>query len=164
MNVSNFTLTEETMNRINKPLTYQEKGALRRKKLREIAESGKIKFAKNRKELANMMGFDPTKQGGYQWVGYNVKNGWLKETITGYTSEGYAEYEYEFIDKDKKQRVEPTVRTTQPPALPKPDKEVVPPADTDKPIVVTIYKGETTVAFENITAKMAAEIIKNILQ
>ena len=153
MNASKVTITNETM---DKKITNKQKGKLRMDRLREAAKSGKLAFAKNRNDVAEMVGYLPGQNGGYQWVLYNIQKGVLKEEIVKYNNYGRAEYIYTFNDPEDK-----TKKTIEKMVAEQPQIII---SDEEKPIMITIYKGDMTISLENITAEMAADIIKSIVK
>lgn len=165
MNVSNLVITGETMEKANKPLSNRKKGELRTQKLKELAESGKLSMIKTRGDLAEAVGYTYAQRGnaGYQWVHYKIERGELKETLVGYTDNGAAEYEYQYVGKPKKgtplvgnfRVVEPKVVIEE-----KAEEPTVLATNT----VVTIYRGDTTIAIENISDTALVNIIKEFVK
>lgn len=153
MNASKVTITNETM---DKKITNKQKGKLRMDRLREVSKSGKLAFAKNRNDVAEMVGYLPGQNGGYQWVLYNIQKGVLKEEIVKYNNYGRAEYFYTFNDPEEKNE-----KKTEKIAAEQPQIII---SDEEKPIVITIYKGETTITFENISSDVVSDILKSILK
>ena len=101
MEISRLIFTKETKEKMNKELTRKEKGKLRYNKLEELADNGKLALAKNRTEVANLVGMPdngPTKT-GYKWVSGLVRNGYIKETVTGIGRNGKMEFEYSLTSK-----------------------------------------------------------------
>lgn len=101
MEISRLIFTKETKEKMNKELTRKEKGKLRYNKLEELADNGKLSLAKNRIEVANLVGVPdngPTKT-GYKWVSGLVRNGYVKETVTGIGRNGKMEFEYSLTSK-----------------------------------------------------------------
>lgn len=178
--------------KMNQPLNGRQKGKLRIKKLRELSKNGRLQFIRTRSDLAEAIGFpyDQKMNAGYQWVLARIRKGVLKETITGYTEDGHAEYEYQFIDPDKKPHKKPATATI---TVPRPtDFEIVrEPSETEKKLaekraeemykamseqydkdakaredkpMVAIYRGDTTIVLNNMSAEMMVEIIKSVIQ
>lgn len=80
---------------MSKGLTALELGKLRFEKLKELERDGKIGYAKNRYELAKMLGFtEQQKKSGYQWVSNNVRRKHIVEHISGLNKYGKMEFEY----------------------------------------------------------------------
>ena len=101
MEISRLIFTKETKEKMNKELTKREKGKLRYNRLEELAGNGKLALAKNRTEVAHLVGMPddgPTKT-GYKWVSGLVRNGYIKETIVGIGRNGKMEFEYSLTSK-----------------------------------------------------------------
>lgn len=143
---------------MNRPLNNRDKGRLRKEKLEELAKSGKLAFIKNRADLAEAVGFayEQRHKAGYQWVNYNLMKGVLKEKLTGYTDNGLAEYEYEYVEAKPKEKpvvkVQPVIWTD----------EAVKMSDSIKPMTITITKGDLTIRIEHADKGVVEDIIKSI--
>lgn len=168
MNISNFTLTKETKEKMNRPLNNRDKGRLRKEKLEELAKSGKLAFIKNRADLAEAVGFtyEQRHKAGYQWVNYNLLKGALKEKLTGYTDNGLAEYEYEYVgDKPKVKTTKPDMSAKEPVVKVQPviwTDEAVKMPDSIKPMTITITKGDLTIRIEHADKGVVEDIVKSI--
>lgn len=166
MNVSNLVITGETMEKANKPLSNRKKGELRTQKLKELAESGKLSMIKTRGDLAEAVGYTYAQRGnaGYQWVHYKIERGELKETLVGYTDNGAAEYEYQYVGKNI---ATPSKEATES-ALAMYDKLKQDSIEQSMAELtsstVTIYKGDTTIAIENISDTTLVNIIKEFVK
>lgn len=143
---------------MNRPLNNRDKGRLRKEKLQELASSGKLAFIKNRADLAEAVGFtyEQRHKAGYQWVNYNLMKGILKEKLTGYTDNGLAEYEYEYVEK--KPKAKPAVKA-QPVIW---TDEAAKMADSIKPMTITITKGDLTIRIEHADRGVVEDIVKSI--
>lgn len=166
MNVSNLVITGETMAKANKPLSNRKKGELRTQKLKELAESGKLSMIRTRGDLAEAVGYTYSQRGnaGYQWVHYKIEKGELKETLVGYTENGSAEYEYQYLGK---KTTTPSKEATES-ALAmydrlKQDSIEQSMAELNSPMV-TIYKGDITISLEFMSEEGIAQIIKSIME
>ncbi len=93
MKVSRLIFTKETKDKMNKSLNKREKGRLRSAKLKELDNDGRLAVAKNRYEVASMVGVS-NKQVGYNWVSTLIKRKKITEILTGVNQYGQAEYEY----------------------------------------------------------------------
>lgn len=165
MNVSNLVITGETMEKANKPLSNRKKGELRSQKLKELAESGKLSMIRTRGDLAEAVGYPYAQRNnaGYQWVHYRIERGELIETLVGYTDNGAAEYEYQYIGKPKK--VTPLAedfKVAEPKVVLEDQKEE--PTVLATNTVVTIYKGDITIAVENVSDTALVDIIKEFVK
>lgn len=178
---------------MSKGLTNQKKGELRLKALREFANSGRLAFCKNRYQIAEGVGFPPEQVGkaGYQWVQYNIRKGVLREQITGLTNYGTAEYEYQFIDPEENKKVVSRGIEEAVKEFPNLIKKVEEPTEEEKEqskrkaeemyrameeqyekekdekptsTIITIYRGDTTVAIENVSTELILKIIKSVVE
>lgn len=165
MEVSKLTITGETMEKATKQLNNRQKGELRSKKLKELADSGRLAMIKNRPDLAEAVGYSQRDKNfaGYSWVQYKVDKGVLEERLVGFNNNGRAEYEYIYHGEPKP--AERKYRKSQPVVEPTPVNEMLKAAfKEEKSPTLTIYKGDMTISLENITAEMAADIIKSIME
>ena len=154
------------MEKANKPLSNRKKGELRTLKLKELAESGKLSMIKTRGDLAEAVGYTYAQRGnaGYQWVHYKIEKGELKETLVGYTDNGAAEYEYQYIGRPK--NVAPlagVLKAVEPKVVLEDQKEEGPTVLATN-TVITIYKGDTTIAIENVSDTALVDIIKEFVK
>lgn len=159
---------------MNKKLGNRKKGELRKQKLIELANSGKLAMIKSRGDLAEAVGFtyQQRNKAGYQWVKYKVDKGELKERLTGY-EDGIAVYEYEYTG------AKPEVKTTK--KFPEPRKEVVERVLEDYDRLkqdsieksleklstyptLTIYRGETTIAVDNMCEEYIVRAIEAVIR
>lgn len=163
MNISNFTLTKETKEKMNKPLSNKQKGALRSQKLKELAESGKLAMIKNRGDLAEAVGYPYAQRNtsGYQWIHYKIERGELIERITGYTDDGHAEYEYQYVEPKAKpaEPVSPVVKVSEPART---VNEMLEDAFKGSNMTITITKGDLTIRIEHADKGVVEDIIKSI--
>lgn len=159
MNISNFTLTKETKERMNKPLSNKQKGALRSQKLKELAESGKLAMIKTRGDLAEAVGYPYAQRNtsGYQWIHYKIERGELLERITGYTDDGHAEYEYQYVEA--KPKAEPVVKVSEPVRT---VNEMLEDAFKGSNMTITITKGDLTIRIEHADKGVVEDIVKSI--
>ena len=159
MNISNFTLTKETKEKMNRPLNNRDKGRLRKEKLQELAKSGKLAFIKSRADLAEAVGFtyEQRHKAGYQWVNYNLMKGVLKEKLTGYTDNGLAEYEYEYVEE--KPKAKPVVKASEPVRT---VNEMLEDAFKGSNMTITITKGDLTIRIEHADKGVVEDIVKSI--
>lgn len=166
MNVSNLVITGETMAKANKPLSNRRKSELRTQKLKELAESGKLAMIRSRGDLAEAVGYTYSQRNsaGYQWVHYKIERGELKETLVGYTENGAAEYEYQYVGK---KIAMPSKEATES-ALAmydrlKQDSIEQSMAELNSPMV-TFYKGDITISLEFMSEEGIAQIIKEVMK
>lgn len=159
MNISNFTLTKETKEKMNKPLSNKQKGALRSQKLKELAESGKLAMIKTRGDLAEAVGYPYAQRNtsGYQWIHYKIERGELLERITGYTDDGHAEYEYQYVEA--KPKAEPVVKVSEPVRT---VNEMLEDAFKGSNMTITITKGDLTIRIEHADKGVVEDIVKSI--
>ena len=148
------TISEETMSKAEK-ITAQHKGALRLKKLEEIASNGTLQKCKSRYDVAKACGYtDSQKTAGYAWAKNAVKRGKLVEHLAGrnpYTNQ--AEYEYS-LGSEKVKTIE----------LPKEEPVVGVYGVGDTTLLVAIKKGDLSVEITGAPIDYAREIIKTIIK
>ena len=82
MFASRLTVSEETKKQGE--LTTRQRGELRWKKLKELANDGRLSAAGTRKEVAIMCGYDKDDKAGQSWVNNLVNRGYLTETLMGF--------------------------------------------------------------------------------
>lgn len=166
MDISNLTITKETRNEMGKQLSKTKKSELRLAKLRELAESGKLKFIKTRGDLAEAVGYPYMQRStsGYSWVNYQIQKGILKERITGYGDSGLAEYEYEYVPNPPRPNpLKEELKVAEPKRQAKTVNEMLKDAfDEPEGMVINIVRGDMTVCIENANKAVLAEIIKAI--
>ena len=169
MEVSRLTFTDETKKRMTKGLTKREKGRLRFERLKEAAEDGRLQRAKTRAEVAHLAGFTRGQyKTGYSWVMNMLTRKHLFERISGMAPNGRAEYEYtlgpdpiygvktdavvQHISQKKDEMAGKCyeVATEEPKVLATPNK-------------VTIKYGELSIELEQISAKVVAELVTDLL-
>lgn len=157
-------ITKETQEKLNKPLNAKQKGELRMKRLREIANTGEINKAKTKWELAKMCGYtEKERANGYAWVMYLIKQKKVIETIVAYDQYGKAEYEYALnFEKSKPNPLKETFKVAEPTR--KPDELVEKKVERSENIIMTIRKGDAEIKVENGGQQMAVEIIKLIVK
>lgn len=157
-------ISKETQEKLNKPLNAKQKGELRMKRLREIANTGEISKAKTKWELAKMCGYtERERSNGYAWVMYLIRQKKIIETIVAYNQYGKAEYEYALnFEKSKPNPLKETFKVAEPTR--KPDELVENKAGRSENIIMTIRKGDTEIKVENGGQQMVVEIIKLIVK
>lgn len=96
------TFTPEFKNKTKKKLSGERKKELRFQCLADAEKNGELDKAKSRYDVAKLAGFtEKQRQSGYQWVYHQIKAGFIKEYIAGYTKNGLAEYEYHVAEPKK---------------------------------------------------------------
>lgn len=154
------------MAKANKPLSNRKKGELRTQKLKELAESGKLSMIRNRGDLAEAVGYTYSQRSGagYQWVHYKIERGELKETFVGYTENGSAEYEYQYIGKQqnvsRKEAVDQVLEEYEKLKQESIEENM---AKLTSPMV-TFYKGDITISLEFMSEEGIAQIIKEVMK
>lgn len=159
-------LTDKTKKEMNKVLTKHHKGALLARRLKEVAENGKLSQARTRFDVARLVGYtEGQRASGYAWVKRMIKIGVLSETLDGLNEYGKANYQFFYNgvkteSKKKEQTVEPveTIEVAETPIETKVTMET-----TDKTIL-TLYHGETTLAIEGASGDTIIEIVKTIVK
>lgn len=155
MEVSQLTISKETMEQAQRKLTPQEKGDIMLGRLEEIDKSGALAQARTRNDVALYCGYSVANiKAGYAWVKNLIKRGILEEVLVSKQGR-VAEYQYYYKGKQpKKTFYAPAIGAT-PVATP-----VVEASNT----LITIYHGDTTIAIENVGREMLADIISTIIK
>lgn len=162
-------LTNETKKEMNKKLTNHHKGVLLARRLKEVAENGKLSQARTRFDVAKLVGYtEGQRASGYAWVKRMVEIGVLTETFEGFSKYGKPEHQFfyngttaDIANKSNKKAVqEPTAQ---------PAENFVGTVENSEPTVVaqtvlTLYHGETTLAVEGVGGDTIIEIVKSIIK
>lgn len=86
-------------------LSTTEKNDLRRKKLQELSDSGRLQFITTRRELGQALGFTvDEEQKAVSFIGWLVKKGCLKDVLDGYDDRGVGRHHYTLTDVPMKGR------------------------------------------------------------
>lgn len=158
MEVSKLTLTKETKEKMEKPLSAMERGKLMWAKIVEAERDGRLQQAKYRNDIASIAGYTDKKR-GYSWVSNMIKRGAIRETIYAPGEYTYAigeapKFEYTGNKMNKTAPVENiTVTPTANETINKPSTE------TGR---VVIECGEMRITMENVGVEYAKEIIKTL--
>lgn len=162
-------LTDETKQKMSKELTKHHKGALLSRRLKEVAESGKLSQARTRFDVAKLVGYtEGQRASGYAWVKRMVKLGVLTETFEGISKYGKPEHQFYYNGT--------TAEVMAGERKPNPLKEefkvaepIVETVENSEPTVVaqtvmTLYHGETTLSVEGVSGDTIVEIVKSIIK
>lgn len=115
MEVSKLTITKDTMKRAGK-MTPRERGKLLFARLEEAERDGRLSKAKDRRDVAEIAGYERDSISGYNWVSTLVRRGNISETFRGWGKNGAREVEYHlakrpsYEHREKKKKKAPTVR------------------------------------------------------
>lgn len=95
MDASNTSVifTDEFKKKTKTKVSQRRKAELRLKKLVESNENGKLMAAKNRYQVAEIVGYPPQSANGYGWVLGAIKRGYIHERVVGIINDKM-EYEY----------------------------------------------------------------------
>ena len=162
-------LTDETKKKMNKKMTNHHKGALLARRLKEVAESGKLSQARTRFDVAKLVGYtDGQRASGYAWVKRMVEIGVLTETFEGLGKYGKPEHQFYYNGTTAK-----NIAGKRKPNPLKEEFKVAEPVmeivENSEPTVVaqtvlTLYHGETTLAIEGVGGDTIVEIVKSIIK
>ena len=95
MEISRLTFSRDTKDKLEKGLTKKQRGELRFNRLKEAEANGSLQKAKNRIEVAHLVGYtDEQYKTGYSWVCNMLARKHLIERIGGLGANGKVEYEY----------------------------------------------------------------------
>lgn len=98
MEVSRIIFKKETKEAMEKDLSVRQKGKLLFARLQELDNDGTLSKAKNRADVATMVGYtDERAKAGYSWVSNLISRGNLRETILEWTSRGRIIAEYHVV-------------------------------------------------------------------
>lgn len=157
MEVSKLTFSKETKERMNTSVSYNRKRQLRWDKLKELESTGRLSLAKNRREVAGMMGLGNGFGAGYSWISSEIKKGLIKETLTGFDKNNMAEYEYHLSNPP----VKPISQLTA--IEPKADREVnINQAKDKDKIKATIRYGELVIELDGVDSNIIESIIERL--
>jgi hypothetical protein len=156
------TLTKETKEKLKQPMGRLRKNELRWQKLEEADSNGKLQRAKNRADVANIIGIT-NYNNGYAYVTRLIQKKSLIETIVDFNGRR-AVYEYSLGTKPEHGYV---VRTklakldkvqSKPAIMKEPLPQVEP--KTEAGMVVTITQKDMVIKVENIKVDDLIKLIK----
>lgn len=155
MEVSKLTLTKETKEKMEKPLSSMERGKLTWGKIVEAEKAGRLQRAKDRNDIASIAGYTD-KARGYAWVSSLIKQGGaIIETV-------YApgEYTYAIGKAPKFEHIgNKTGRKKSAPVENTPVAHTEAITETSR---VVIEFGGMRITMENVGVEYAKEIIKTL--
>ena len=150
------SFTKETREQLEKGLTRRQAGKLRFNRLKELDDEGKLSAAKNRWDIASMVGLGGVKA-GYGWVSNLIGRGHITETLLGTAPNGKLEYEYHIVR-------EPSYNTHKG-ASPKVENKVSVAkveATADKTKMVIKYK-ELVIEIDNVSEAIVTSVIAKLI-
>lgn len=161
MEVSKLTFTKETKEKMNKELSFRERGRLRFKRLKELDESGALSKATNRYEVGRMVGYgEDEDKAAYSWVSNMLSRGHMTETMIGLSPKGRMEFEYHVTGTEPlycyadKERVKEQLK-----------KEIITePTPTESLVKLEIAKGDLVIKLELVSETQVIELVKTILK
>lgn len=192
MEVSRIIFRKETKDKMEQGLYGKALGKARLEKLKELANSGKLSTAKDRLDVAHMLGYTEetasNRSVGYGWVSSMISKGYLIESINGFNKDGTLNHLYSVSSKSstygkpakkrsKKNKAEDTggykfgqsIKIDQPVikkvSLPvdKIDEPVILTRVGDKTSKVTVTYGDVVVGVESVELAMIPELIAGII-
>lgn len=86
MDVSRFLFKQETKEKLQKE-TRLSVGKVRWEKLKELEANGKLATAKDRRDIAELLGYERKNSSAYQWVTDKINKHYLVEQPTGVVDE-----------------------------------------------------------------------------
>ena len=135
-------------------ISNKHKGDLRLARLKKLAKDGGLQNAKIRFDVAEMCGYTPKQRGaGYAWVKNLIKRGVLIERAVGIRPNGRNEYEY-YLGSPETQTI--TVADTAP--------QFVVENPVENPTIMTLYRGDTTLAIEGANKDTIIGIVETIIK
>ena len=176
MEVSRIIFKKETKEAMKKDLSVRQRGKLLFSRLQELDNNGMLSKAKNRADVATMVGYTAEQaKAGYSWVSNLIRRGNLNETILEWTPSGkmVAEYhigkapDYDYQETrrrrdSRKKRAEQVAKELvhwqeQAPIL----TEEKP---TTNPIKIEITRGDMTIKVEMDSHEEASKLITTIMK
>lgn len=134
--------TKDFLNKTQNPVTHKQLGELRLKKIIEAQNDGRLSKAKNRLDVAELVGISRDRVAvANSWVYRQISLGYLTETLLQFDQNNLPEYEYHFYEnrlaktkpKSKsKKSVNHGVKT--PTVKPTPVVQPTPPTVTPEPV------------------------------
>lgn len=162
--------TKDFKEKAEQGLSAREKGKLRWEKLQEAAEEGRLQLAKNRYEVAALVGLSSRNSACYQWVSNLIRRENLQEMFIGF-EDGHAIYEYRLGRKQpygrRKKRAKKQVAnkpvSSETNKVAKPATKLVE-EKIPEVIKVEITKGEITIKIELTSSEQVSELITTVLK
>ena len=150
------SFTKETREQLEKGLTRRQAGKLRFNRLKELDDEGRLSAAKNRWDMASMVGLGGVKA-GYAWVSNLINRGHITETLLGTAPNGKLEYEYHIVR-------EPSYNTHRGASPKVEDKVSVAKveATADNTKMVIKYK-ELVIEIDNVSEAMVTSVIAKLI-
>lgn len=192
MEVSRIIFKKETQEAMEKGLSVRQRGKLLFSRLQELDNNGMLSKAKNRADVATMVGYTAEQaKAGYAWVSNLIRRGNLHETILEWTPSGkmVAEYhvgkapDYDYQEtkrrrdskKKRVEKVEQELRRWQDkvaagyiPQVPEPqvydEKQVATDTKITTPIKIEITRGDMTIKVEMDNHEQASKLITTIMK
>lgn len=157
MEVSKLTFSDEFKEKTKKKLSPQVVGKLRWNRLVEADKDGALQKATKRSDVAKIAGIMNYKN-GYTWVASMIRQGVIKETITGY-EHGRAVYEFhigmplEYRSGRRNSKAEAeAIKTSPRPAETKSPQK--------SPTTATISVNGVEIRIENMSATYLVDFVK----
>lgn len=188
MEVSKITFRKETKDKMKKGMTIREKGRVLFDRLKELEEDGTLSKAKNRADIARLVGYpEERSKAGYAWVSNLIRRGHLSEIIQEWTPSGkmiaeyhttgsMPDYGYEELNRRKaKKNVGQELRRWQDkvaagyiPQASEPqvydEKQVAADIKIATPIRIEIARGDMTIKVEMEDYEQASKLITTIMK
>lgn len=159
MEVSKLTITKDTMNRAGK-MTPKERGKLLFARLEEAERDGRLSKAKDRKDVAEIAGYERDAVSGYNWVSTLINRGNISETFRGWGKNGVREAEYHLAKRPNYEHRKSKKKKT-PTVLVKPMTAPVTETTAVKAPVETTVKKETPTKEEGSPVVAKINIVKD---
>lgn len=152
-----------------------EKGRMLFEKLKSLSDSGELSLAKNRRDLASLVGYSPeeVETKGLSWVSRLIQRGIIEERLLRFNENNKAENAYYLTGKElsyvwgnNNATVTAAIRKAK---LAKQDKPAIKPVEVVAPKVakiipkLSIFKGDMVITFEDIDVAIAKELLDSIL-
>lgn len=182
MFASRLTISEETKDKAEKPLTVRAKGRVMFARLQELDANGTLSKAETRADVARLVGYTEERaKAGYSWVSNLISRGHLRETVLEWTPSGkmvaeyhttgsMPDYGYEEVGRRKaKKKVGQELRRWQDKVaagqIPQsPEPQIIERATISKPIKIEITRGDITIKVEVDSHEEANKLITTIMK
>lgn len=155
-----------------KGLNCTQRGALRWEKIKDAERRGELALAKNRYQVARLVGFTHEQRvRGYGWVTNMVLRGHLREVETGIDKNKHSEYRYSVIrdpdysrSKARGVMLENKRKAKETPAVVETNVSINTDANEGRVYKLEFSNGATTIKLELDDYEKVAELIKTILK
>jgi len=142
--------TKDFLKKTEQPLTRKQLGELRMKKIIEAEKDGRLAQAKNRTEVAELVGIPKERISvANTWVHRKISLGYMTETLVKFDKNNRPEYEYHFYENKV---AKPTAKKKKSTAIVKP---------VTKPIEPVVKPAEPVTPTQQVTIPVEKTALEN---